>query len=124
MFKLKINLDRHNAGLKLNCWLLSDPPHFSLPSSFNACRGLKLYNEKRLSCSQCTKTKETHGSVVDPWHFCTDPDLDPQIRITDLRIRILLFRQWLIKCQQVFFSLIYFCFLPVPGVPNIFISFH
>ncbi len=31
----KITLDRHNARLKLNCWLLSDPPHFSLPSTFN-----------------------------------------------------------------------------------------
>ncbi len=28
-------------------------------------------------------------SVVDPWHFGTDPD--PQIRTTDLRMRILLF---------------------------------
>jgi hypothetical protein len=33
MFKLKISLDRHNARLKLNCWLLSEPPHFSLPST-------------------------------------------------------------------------------------------
>jgi hypothetical protein len=36
MFKLKITLDRHNARLKLNCLLLSDPPHFSLPSTFNS----------------------------------------------------------------------------------------
>ncbi len=43
------------------------------------------------------------SSVVDPWHFGTDPD--PPIRTTDLRIRIqiLIIRQWLTKCQQIFF---------------------
>ncbi len=34
MFKLKLTLDRHNAKLKLNYWLLSDPSHFSLLSTF------------------------------------------------------------------------------------------
>ena len=34
-FKIKITLDRHNARLELNCWHLSDPPHFSLPSTLN-----------------------------------------------------------------------------------------
>ncbi len=36
MFKLKITFDRHNARLKLNYWLLSDPPHFSLLSPFKS----------------------------------------------------------------------------------------
>jgi hypothetical protein len=34
MFKLQITLDRHNARQKLNYCLLSDPPLFSLPSTF------------------------------------------------------------------------------------------
>jgi hypothetical protein len=33
-FKFKITPDRHNAGQKLIYCLLSDPPHFSLPSTF------------------------------------------------------------------------------------------
>ncbi len=27
-------------------------------------------------------------SVPDPWHFGTDPDADPRIRTSDLRIRL------------------------------------
>jgi hypothetical protein len=33
-FKLKINFDRHNAGLTFNYCLRFDPPNFSLPSTF------------------------------------------------------------------------------------------
>ncbi len=46
------------------------------------------------------------NSVVDPWHFGTDtnPNPDPRICTIDLliriRIRILLFRQWLTRCQR------------------------
>ncbi len=35
------------------------------------------------------------NSAADPWHFGTDPDR--RIRTTDLRIRILLFLQWLMQ---------------------------
>jgi hypothetical protein len=31
---LKINFDRHNAGLTFNYCLRFDPPNFSLPSTF------------------------------------------------------------------------------------------
>jgi hypothetical protein len=34
MFKLQINLDRHNAGLKFSYFLRFDLPNFSLPSTF------------------------------------------------------------------------------------------
>jgi hypothetical protein len=52
-------------------------------------------------------------SVVDPWHFGTDPDQrhfgtdpDQRIRTTDLRIRILLFSSVTFKMTtQIFFSL-------------------
>jgi hypothetical protein len=64
---------------------------------FNARQDLKLYNEKPLSCSQCRRQKKQKKRMTVLWIrdiFCTDPDLDPQIRTTDLRIRILLFRHW------------------------------
>jgi hypothetical protein len=35
MFKLQINFDHHNAGLKFNNCLRFDPRHFSLLSTFN-----------------------------------------------------------------------------------------
>ncbi len=55
----------------------------------------------------CPKTSGSatlvSSSVVDPWHFDTDPN--PRIRTTELQIwiRILLFRQWLTKCQKIRF---------------------
>jgi hypothetical protein len=36
-FKFKITLDRHNATQNLNYYVLPEPPHFALPSTFNAC---------------------------------------------------------------------------------------
>ncbi len=44
------------------------------------------------------KNYKAKRSAVDPWHFGTDPD--QRIRDTELRIRILLFREWLTRCQQ------------------------
>jgi hypothetical protein len=45
-FKSQITLDRHNARPRLNYYVLPDPPHFSLPSTF------KL---------QCVFTRETEN---------------------------------------------------------------
>jgi hypothetical protein len=38
-FKFKITPDRHNAGQNLYYFVLPDPPHFSLPSTFKLCSG-------------------------------------------------------------------------------------
>ncbi len=52
---------------------------------------------------------------MDPWHFGTDPDL--WIRTTDSGLRILLFCQWLTRCQKIYFFkkffAYYFLFLKV-----------
>jgi hypothetical protein len=40
MFKFNITLDHHNAIQNLNYYVLLDPPHFSLPSTFKASRAL------------------------------------------------------------------------------------
>ncbi len=44
MFKLKITFHRHNARQKLNYLLLSDPRHFSLPSTFEDPHALFIIN--------------------------------------------------------------------------------
>ncbi len=65
-------------------------------------------------CAPCTRMF-TATSVVDRWHFRTDTD--PQVRTTDLRIRILLFfvngGEGANK-KYVWFSK-FFCFLPFEG---------
>ncbi len=43
LFKLEITLDRHNARLKLNYWLLSDPPHFRYYLPLRGFGGYVLY---------------------------------------------------------------------------------
>ncbi len=50
---------------------------------------------------------------MDTWHFATDPYLDPRIRTTDLRVRILLYSSVAFKMptKKSFFSML-FCLLP------------
>ncbi len=60
------------------------------------------------SATQCSMTFCGSGSA-DPNHWLTDPD--PRIRTTDLRIRILLFPQWLTRCQQKRICVLIFCIL-------------
>jgi hypothetical protein len=64
MFKLKITLFRHNAGLKLNYWLLSEPSHFSLLSTFN-----KMPPFLHFSIAKGGKKTIAHLSIAEGMSF-------------------------------------------------------
>ncbi len=51
MFKFKITLDRHNAGLKFNCCLRFGPPNFSLPSTFNSPKKTRRFAPPTIGAS-------------------------------------------------------------------------
>jgi hypothetical protein len=48
-FKSQITLDRHIARPRLNYYVLPDPPHFSLPSTFKDVSNVQIYTT--LLCS-------------------------------------------------------------------------
>jgi hypothetical protein len=50
MFKFKITLDRHNVRPKVNYWLHSDPPHFSLQSTFKEFQPFLSATVRQLVC--------------------------------------------------------------------------
>jgi hypothetical protein len=70
MFKLQINFDRHNVGLKSSYFLRFDLPNFSLPSAFNGetlryrllCTQSKLIPLSRIDDYAPTPTPMDEGS--------------------------------------------------------------
>ncbi len=63
-------------------------PYLTLPCMF-ACNGVCSYSPKCPAMLNHESSRYLGFSVVDAWHFGTDPD--SRISATDLRIRLLLF---------------------------------
>jgi hypothetical protein len=66
-FKFKITLHRHNAIQNLNYYVLPDPPHFSLPSTFKFQRCQIVENAESAKSAENAKTPR--DAIFFPQNF-------------------------------------------------------